>query len=800
MLCMEGDVHGSHAVHGMGRAWEHAFREPCLGCMGGLDTGDTPIYTEDNSDVLHGPACLHHGNAHRPPWGMTDMSSKGGIMSISVDIGNGLAKGAHAVAHFGMTQWTSLTNKVGITGARLIAGGLAALVSVTGVGLANGQHRFDDAICLPGQNVVVSAAAVRRGTKTTPGPNAANTVGAAETAKRIYAILAGLGMKDEDVAGILGNGMVESGGLLDPRATQGRFADGADNDEIIGKIGGSGHAIGIFQWDSNRATGLVNFAKSKGKQWYDLDVQLEYMLTKDSGKDVLLDMIRNPKGSVAAATEYFEVHWERPADAGATLVKRTEYANTWFAQMGGWSADPDAAKQIAGGLVDGVAGGQTGANAMAGKNQGQNATNVAYNSRCTPCTGGKTGGAAAQTASTGGGNAPTDATALSFITKYGDDINNVAEKYNIPAVVIIAQAGLESSYGTAGMAVKANNPWNFGAEGALEGLPGYLGAGESNSDFTIASFDSVPNAANGYGVFLASGPRYSAAFDKATDPKGFVQALQDAGYDRGGAAEGYAARISALFDGIEAAAKQAGKTLYLPSKPGNIFAGHAAQEATGGTAVNAGLHQGNSVGNCIGLNRKTSGYPQGKLGAITDECTGDPRATAAAKQLKPSNSAIMTEAENYMIGIACNNNVGYSQSHQPPLTLTSPTDTTPQNTDCSDSIAWSLRAAGWRDSALFFTGNEASVLEGNGFTRMPFGNDTSKLEAGDILISGGHTVMYLGNNMDAAAHISENGTIYGQAGDQTKQEVSVSFHDTDPSLSVVYRYEGNKQPTPVTKA
>ena len=80
---------------------------------------------------------------------------------------------------------------------------------------------------------------------------------------------------------------------------------------------------------------------------------------------------------------------------------------------------------------------------------------------------------------------------------------------------------------------------------------------------------------------------------------------------------------------------------------------------------------------------------------------------------------------------------------------------------------------------------------------MPFGNDVSRLEAGDILISGGHTVMYLGNGMDVAAHSAEGGGIFGEAGDQTKQEVSVGFHDTDPGLSVVYRYQGDRRPQPV---
>ena len=720
-------------------------------------------------------------------------------MNFGVDIGNGLAKGAHAAARFAADRWDGLSARVGATGARIIVGATVAAMGATGIGLASGRPRFDDTICLPGQTAVTTTAALRQASKKEDAPSgAAGNAAALPSAKRIYAILAGLGMKDEDVAGVLGNAMLESGGRLDPGVTQGHFADGADNDAIEGMLGGSGHAIGIFQWDSGRALSLVRFARSVGGQWHDLDVQIRFMVSADSGKGVLRDMIASPSGSVAAATERFERQWERPADPGATLAQRTAYAEQWFAQMGGWSADPSAAGEMGGGLVDGVAAGQAGGDAASSAAKARPAAAAAFNAACSPCTGGRAGGAAVR-AGTGSG-APSDgdgqgaasATALDFVTRYGDDIDNVARKYNIPAVVIIAQAGLESSYGTAGMAVQAHNPWNFSAEGALEGLPGYLGAGASNSDFTIASFDSVPDAANGYGVFLASSPRWSAAFDKATDPEGFVQALQDAGYD-GDANKGhYAADIIARFPEVRDAAQKAGKTLYTPDRPGNLFAGSSARETA--SVQQAGTSR---IGNCAGLTARSAAYPQGRLGAITDECTGDPRATAAAKALKPSTSAIMTEAENYMIGIACNNNVGYSQSHQPPLTLTSPTDKTPENTDCSNSIAWSLRAAGWRESPLFATGSEASVLEGNGFTRMPFGNDVSRLEAGDILISGGHTVMYLGNGMDVAAHSAEGGGIFGEAGDQTKQEVSVGFHDTDPGLSVVYRYQGDRRPQPV---
>ena len=50
-----------------------------------------------------------------------------------------------------------------------------------------------------------------------------------------------------------------------------------DNECVLswGSVGGK--AIGLIQWDSGRRVNLVNFAKSKGKQWYDAEIQLIFL-------------------------------------------------------------------------------------------------------------------------------------------------------------------------------------------------------------------------------------------------------------------------------------------------------------------------------------------------------------------------------------------------------------------------------------------------------------------------------------------------------------------------------------------
>lgn len=84
----------------------------------------------------------------------------------------------------------------------------------------------------------------------------------------------------EQVAGLIGNMKQESD--VHPMRRQGinpvESADEIpDNDEIRSWIGSSGRAIGLIQWDSDRAVGLVDFAEEQGGQWYDAEVQVAYL-------------------------------------------------------------------------------------------------------------------------------------------------------------------------------------------------------------------------------------------------------------------------------------------------------------------------------------------------------------------------------------------------------------------------------------------------------------------------------------------------------------------------------------------
>jgi hypothetical protein len=97
--------------------------------------------------------------------------------------------------------------------------------------------------------------------------------GISDTAKAVWTFLTSKGYTPECAAGILGNMYQESG--VNPKAIQG---------------GGKGPAAGICQWEnyntkSARWKAMADHASSKGKDWTDLQSQLEWLDLELQGKD-----------------------------------------------------------------------------------------------------------------------------------------------------------------------------------------------------------------------------------------------------------------------------------------------------------------------------------------------------------------------------------------------------------------------------------------------------------------------------------------------------------------------------------
>lgn len=117
------------------------------------------------------------------------------------------------------------------------------------------------------------------------------------------------GYSDIQVAGIIGNLYQESG--LNPA-----------------RVESNGEGIGLVQWSFGRKQNLINYASSKGKDWTDLESQLEFLVSELDSKQFYQqykDTFMNPY-SVSEATEAFCFGFERPNKAKANLDFRVEKA------------------------------------------------------------------------------------------------------------------------------------------------------------------------------------------------------------------------------------------------------------------------------------------------------------------------------------------------------------------------------------------------------------------------------------------------------------------------------------------
>lgn len=123
------------------------------------------------------------------------------------------------------------------------------------------------------------------------------------------------GLNDKAIAGLMGNIAQES-----------NF-----NSNAVNKSSG---ASGIFQWLGGRKTGLQDYAKSLGKSWTDLQVQLDYAWKELNGseKKSLASLQRNDLSASQHASE-FERLFER--SGGSALGKRQDYANQYYNQFAG---------------------------------------------------------------------------------------------------------------------------------------------------------------------------------------------------------------------------------------------------------------------------------------------------------------------------------------------------------------------------------------------------------------------------------------------------------------------------------
>lgn len=172
-------------------------------------------------------------------------------------------------------------------------------------------------------------------------------------AKVIYKYLKSQGATNQAIAAILGNWSVESS--INPKRAEGDYlsppvgaTDSSWDDEGWLSLNGPAiyngrypnilrRGLGLGQWTdtadgSRRHTLLLKYAKRQNQKWYDLDLQLDFMLHGDNPyyTNWLKDFFKN-SGSPASLAQLFLIYWE--GNSGDKLLERQTRATEWYYQI-----------------------------------------------------------------------------------------------------------------------------------------------------------------------------------------------------------------------------------------------------------------------------------------------------------------------------------------------------------------------------------------------------------------------------------------------------------------------------------
>lgn len=187
-----------------------------------------------------------------------------------------------------------------------------------------------------------------------------------DNAKLVYTFFKQKGMSNENIAGILGNWTVESG--IDPTTIEGYYRDKlkmtdtklgfskdldsytrnrlfpmyagrvAINKEAYKASNGKSYpGLGLGQWTGPRAKSLVDVSHSKGRNWYDISSQLDFMTNEDSRSSWVREFIKDKQKTPEQAAYTFLSKWE--GIVNSTQGKRKEVARNYFNKMKSWTVD-----------------------------------------------------------------------------------------------------------------------------------------------------------------------------------------------------------------------------------------------------------------------------------------------------------------------------------------------------------------------------------------------------------------------------------------------------------------------------
>ncbi len=153
------------------------------------------------------------------------------------------------------------------------------------------------------------------------GTGGGSSISGNSVAEKVWNFMIENGYSEVATAGLMGNIHQESGGF---------------NPAIV-ENGGSGEGIGLCQWSYGRRTRLENFARERGKDWSDVDIQLEYLLWElqndgFNGNRTYQSQWENAETPEDAAIA-FEYGFER---AGIPMMEnRTHWAKVYYEQFQG---------------------------------------------------------------------------------------------------------------------------------------------------------------------------------------------------------------------------------------------------------------------------------------------------------------------------------------------------------------------------------------------------------------------------------------------------------------------------------
>ena len=142
--------------------------------------------------------------------------------------------------------------------------------------------------------------------------------------------------------------------------------------------------------------------------------------------------------------------------------------------------------------------------------------------------------------------AAVSSTPASFIASCLDAAKAVKLKYKVPIAALIAQAALESGWGQhvvqfAYFGIKGHAPTgNSVAFQTTEVIDGKV----IHEAQTFRAYSSFADAADDYGRFLTTNPRYAGCFKYVDDPINFIKTLAAAGYATD---PNYAAKLISLM-------------------------------------------------------------------------------------------------------------------------------------------------------------------------------------------------------------------------------------------------------------